>query len=185
MAGTGRTCIITGSNMSGKSTFLRTIGLNLVLAQSGAVVSARHFRFYPTQVFSAMRTEDNLAESTSSFYAELKRLRMLLDETATGEPVFYLLDEILKGTNSRDRHAGAKALIKQLHERNAAGLVSTHDLELGAMEQEHPEYISNYSFNSTIEGDKIIFDYKLKNGICRSFNASKLMQLMGIAIEEE
>jgi len=185
MAGTGRTCIITGSNMSGKSTFLRTIGLNLVLAQCGAVVSAQHFRFYPTQIFSAMRTEDNLAESTSSFYAELKRLRMLLDETATGEPVFYLLDEILKGTNSRDRHAGAKALIKQLHERNAAGLVSTHDLELGAMEQEHPEYISNYSFNSTIEGNKIIFDYKLKHGICRSFNASKLMQLMGIAIEEE
>jgi len=183
MAGTGRTCIITGSNMSGKSTFLRSVALNLVLAQCGAVVCAKQFRFFPGQVFTAMRTEDNLAESTSSFYAELKRLRMLLDETAIGEPVFYFLDEILKGTNSRDRHAGAKALIIQLHGRNTAGLVSTHDLELGAMEQEHPDYIANYSFNSTIEGDKILFDYKLKPGICRSFNASKLMQLMGIAME--
>jgi len=185
MAGTGHTCIITGSNMSGKSTFLRSIALNLVLAQCGAVVCAGQFRVYPARVFTAMRTEDNLAESTSSFYAELKRLRMLLDETATGEPIYYFLDEILKGTNSRDRHAGAKALIIQLHGRNTSGLVSTHDLELGAMEQEHPDYISNYSFNSTIEGDKILFDYKLKAGICRSFNASKLMQLMGIAIEEQ
>lgn len=180
MAGAGRCCIITGSNMSGKSTFLRTVAINLVLAQAGAVVSAASFRFYPAQVFTAMRTEDNLAESTSSFYAELKRLRLLLDLSATGSPVFYFLDEILKGTNSRDRHAGAKALIRQLHRRNAAGLVSTHDLDLGAMEQEHPDYITNYSFNSSIEGDQILFDYKLYPGICQSFNASKLMQLMGI-----
>lgn len=180
MAGVGRCCIITGSNMSGKSTFLRTVAINLVLAQAGAVVSAASFRFYPAQVFTAMRTEDNLAESTSSFYAELKRLRVLLDLSATGMPVFYFLDEILKGTNSRDRHAGAKALIRQLHRRNASGLVSTHDLDLGAMQQEHPDYITNYSFNSSIEGDQILFDYKLHPGICQSFNASKLMQLMGI-----
>ncbi|WP_026461668.1 MutS-related protein [Adhaeribacter aquaticus] len=180
MAGKGHTGIITGSNMSGKSTFLRTVGINLVLAQAGAVVCADNFLFYPMQVYTAMRTEDNLAESTSSFYAELKRLRMLLDLTITDTPVFYLLDEILKGTNSGDRHAGAKALILQLHKRNASGLVSTHDLELGALEQEHPDFIQNYSFNSIIEGDKIIFDYKLHPGICKSFNASKLMQLMGI-----
>ncbi len=169
--------------MSGKSTFLRTIGLNLVLAQAGAPVCAAAFQFFPMQVFTAMRTEDNLSESTSSFYAELKRLKMLLDLTLTGQPLFYLLDEILKGTNSRDRHEGAKALIKQLHQRYASGLVSTHDLELGAMEKEHPEYIRNYSFNSTIEGDKILFDYGLLPGVCRSFNASKLMQLMGIEME--
>lgn len=181
--GPGKTCIITGSNMSGKSTFLRTVGINLVLAQAGAAVDAVKMIFNPVQVYTAMRTEDNLAESTSSFYAELKRLRLLLDLSATGQPVFYLLDEILKGTNSGDRHAGAKALIKQLHRRNASGLVSTHDLELGAMQQEHPEYITNYSFNSTIEGDKISFDYKLHNGLCKSFNASKLMQLMGIEME--
>jgi hypothetical protein len=182
MTGPGKTCIITGSNMSGKSTFLRTVAINLVMAQAGGVTSADFFRFYPVQVFTAMRTEDNLAESTSSFYAELKRLRVLLDLTAGDAPVTYFLDEILKGTNSRDRHAGAKALIQQLHRRQAAGLVSTHDLELGAMEQEHPDYITNYSFNSSIEGDKITFDYKLHAGICQSFNASKLMQLMGIEV---
>jgi len=181
--GAGKTCIITGSNMSGKSTFLRTVGINLVLAQAGAAVNASKMIFNPVQVYTAMRTEDNLAESTSSFYAELKRLRMLLDISATGQPVFYLLDEILKGTNSGDRHAGAKALIRQLHRRTASGLVSTHDLELGALQQEHPEYITNYSFNSTIEGDKISFDYKLHDGLCKSFNASKLMQLMGIDME--
>ncbi|MDB5260765.1 MAG: mismatch repair protein MutS, partial [Adhaeribacter sp.] len=183
MAGTGHTCIITGSNMSGKSTFLRTLGVNLVLAQAGSVVCARQFKLFPVQVFTAMRTEDNLSESTSSFYAELKRLRQLLDLSAGEAPVFYLLDEILKGTNSRDRHEGAKALIRQMHRRNAAGLVSTHDLELGAMEQDYPEYITNYSFNSTIEEDKILFDYHLQPGLCRSFNASKLMQLMGIEID--
>lgn len=182
LSGAGKTCIITGSNMSGKSTFLRTVATNLVLAQAGAVTSAASFRFFPAQVFTAMRTEDNLAESTSSFYAELKRLRVLLDLTATGLPVFYFLDEILKGTNSRDRHAGAKALIRQLHERYASGLVSTHDLELGAMQQQYPDYIANYSFNSSIEGDKIHFDYKLHAGVCQSFNASKLMQLMGIEV---
>jgi DNA mismatch repair ATPase MutS len=135
------------------------------------------------QVFTAMRTEDNLAESTSSFYAELKRLKMLLDLTEKPEPVFYFLDEILKGTNSKDRHLGAVALVKQLHKRQASGMVSTHDLELGNLENEMPGAVKNYSFNSKIEGDKILFDYKLTEGICGSFNASKLMQLMGIAIE--
>ncbi|HSI89824.1 MAG TPA: hypothetical protein VK927_01850, partial [Adhaeribacter sp.] len=183
-AGPGKTVIITGSNMSGKSTFLRTVGINMALTFAGSVVSAKTFKAYPIQLFTAMRTEDNLAESTSSFYAELKRLKMLLDLTEKGTPVFYFLDEILKGTNSRDRHLGAVALVKQLHQRSASGFISTHDLELGQLENEMPQSVSNYSFNSTIEGDKIIFDYRLQPGLCRSFNASKLMQLMGIAIAE-
>lgn len=183
-SGAGKNLIITGSNMSGKSTFLRTVGLNMVLAYAGAAVCAKHFKAFPMQVFTAMRTEDNLAESTSSFYAELKRLKMLLDLTEKPGPVFYFLDEILKGTNSKDRHLGAVALVKQLHKRQASGMVSTHDLELGNLENEMPGAVKNYSFNSKIEGDKILFDYKLTEGICGSFNASKLMQLMGIAIEE-
>nr|WP_262904559.1 DNA mismatch repair protein MutS [Hymenobacter lucidus] len=181
--GAGQTGIITGSNMSGKSTFLRTVGLNMVLAQAGAAVCARALRLAPAQVYTAMRTQDNLSESTSSFYAELKRLRLLLELTAAGQPVFYLLDEILKGTNSRDRHRGAEALIRQLHQRPASGLVSTHDLELAAMTDELPDSVTNYSFNSTIEGDEIRFDYHLTPGPCREFNASKLMQLMGIEVK--
>jgi hypothetical protein len=183
MQGAGKTMVVTGSNMSGKTTFLRTVGINMVLGLMGAPVCARRMTLAPAQVYTAMRTADNLAENTSSFYAELKRLRILLNLTEGEEPVFYLLDEILKGTNSRDRHAGAMALIRQLHRRNASGLISTHDLELGAMEQELPDSVENYSFNSTIEGDKILFDYTLQRGICRSFNASKLMQLMGIEME--
>jgi hypothetical protein len=184
VSGAGKSLIITGSNMSGKSTFLRTVGINMVLAYAGSAVCAEQFKAFPMQVFTAMRTEDNLAESTSSFYAELKRLKMLLDLTEKPGPVFYFLDEILKGTNSRDRHLGAVALVKQLHKRQASGMVSTHDLELGNLETEMPGSVKNYSFNSRIEGDKIIFNYKLTPGICGSFNASKLMQLMGIAIEE-
>lgn len=183
--GAGHTIVITGSNMSGKTTFLRTVGINMVLALMGAPVCAARMEVAPAQVYTAMRTADNLAENTSSFYAELKRLRMLLELTEQGQPVFYLLDEILKGTNSRDRHLGAMSLIRQLHKRNASGLISTHDLELGAMEQELPGSVENYSFNSDIIGNQINFDYKLTLGLCRSFNASKLMQLMGIEIEEE
>ena len=186
-AGVGQTTVITGSNMSGKSTFLRAVGLNLVLAQAGAVVCAAAMRFGPAQVYTAMRTQDNLAESTSSFYAELKRLRLLLELTAPTDapPVFYLLDEILRGTNSRDRHRGAHALIHQLHRRRASGLISTHDLELATLADELPGAVRNFSFNSTIEGDRIDFDYHLTPGVCRSFNASKLMQLMGIALPDE
>ncbi|KAA9338772.1 DNA mismatch repair protein MutS [Hymenobacter busanensis] len=179
-AGAGRTALVTGSNMSGKTTFLRTLGINAVLALAGGPVCARQLRIGPMQLFTATRTQDNLAESTSSFYAELKRLRQLLDLTEQGQPVFFLLDEILKGTNSRDRHDGARGLIRQLHRRPASGLVSTHDLELGDLEQELPGFVRNFSFNSTVEGDDIRFDYRLTPGICREFNASKLMELMGI-----
>ena len=183
MQGTGKTILVTGSNMSGKSTFLRTIGLNLVLAQMGAVVSAGAFTCSPVRVFSSMRTQDSLEESTSSFYAELKRLRKLLglaDENA-GAPVFYLLDEILKGTNSADRHRGAEALIRQLHSKKASGMVSTHDLELGVWGATE-NYIHNFHFRSDVENGQLHFDYRLHEGICRSFNASELMRMMGIAI---
>ncbi|GGM73743.1 DNA mismatch repair protein [Dyadobacter beijingensis] len=183
MEGTGKTILVTGSNMSGKSTFLRTIGLNLVLAQTGAVVSAGAFACSPVRVFSSMRTQDSLEESTSSFYAELKRLRKLLelaDEQAHA-PVFYLLDEILKGTNSADRHKGAEALIRQLHTKKASGMVSTHDLELGEWGATE-SYIHNFHFRSDVEDGKLHFDYRLHEGICRSFNASELMRMMGIAI---
>ena len=178
--GSGSIGLVTGSNMSGKSTFLRTVGINLVMAQVGLPVCASSFEYSATRVFTSMRTEDNLAEHISSFYAELFRIKRLLD-SINDEPVFFLLDEILKGTNSEDRHSGSIALVDQLSHKNATGLISTHDLKLSKYENKS---IKNYSFNSTIEGDEILFDYKLTNGPCRSFNASKLMEKMGIIVKK-
>ncbi|MFY0628314.1 MAG: hypothetical protein JXR07_18605 [Reichenbachiella sp.] len=175
----GHLGLITGSNMSGKSTFLRTIGVNIVLAQMGAVVCAKEFKLSLMQVFTSMRTQDNLEENVSSFYAELQRIKQLLDSLNKEEPTFYMLDEILKGTNSEDRHKGAISLIEQLTKQNCMGLISTHDIQLAELSKENME-ISNYSFNSTIEGDEINFNYKLTDGPCASFNASKLMEKMGI-----
>jgi DNA mismatch repair ATPase MutS len=178
----GQTAIITGSNMSGKSTFLRTLGINTVLALSGSVVCAESFSCSIVRIFTSMRTQDSLEENTSSFYAELKRLQSLLQlAKSPGIPVFYFLDEILKGTNSADRHRGAEALIKQLHLLNSSGFVSTHDLELGQMETQH-DYIANYSFNSTFSEGQLHFDYHLQPGICREFNATALMRQIGIEI---
>lgn len=182
--GRGGICLITGSNMSGKSTFLRTLGINMVLAQAGAPVCAASMTFSLSQVFTSMRTKDELEEKVSSFYAELKRLKKLLEQIDENRPTLFMIDEVLKGTNSEDRHKGAIALIKQLNAANAFGLVSTHDLVLGSLANQL-QGVKNYSFNSTIKGDEIIFDYTLTEGICKSFNATKLMQNMGIDIPEE
>ena len=187
LRGTGQTVLITGSNMSGKSTFLRTLGVNLVLAQMGSVVAAARMSCTPMQVFTSMRTQDSLEENTSSFYAELKRLKQLIGlagETHRDTPVFYLLDEILKGTNSADRNRGAVALIRQLHPLNASGLVSTHDLELGVWGEQQP-FVQNFHFKSDIKDGAITFDYKLSPGTCSSFNASELMRMMGIQISAD
>lgn len=178
----GEVIIITGSNMSGKSTFERTLGINIVLAQLGARVCAATFEIHPMDIFTSMRTKDNLEESTSSFYAELKRLRNLLDHVETNPVTFYVIDEVLKGTNSEDRHKGAVSLAKQLSKKNCFGLISTHDLSLSQLADED-DLMVNYSFNSEIENDKIIFDYKLTPGPCKSFNASKLMENMGIIVK--
>jgi hypothetical protein len=184
LKGRGKTIVVTGSNMSGKSTFLRTVGINAVLAMAGAPVCSRYFAVSLCQIFTSMRTQDSLEESTSSFYAELKRLKQLIDSLPAEKPILYLLDEILKGTNSHDRHLGAQALIRQLHKHNATGFISTHDLALGEMADELPGSVMNYSFNSEIVDDKLYFDYKLRQGVCQSFNASKLMQQIGIEMGE-
>jgi ABC-type multidrug transport system fused ATPase/permease subunit len=179
--GPGQTILITGSNMSGKSTFLRTLGANVVLALSGAVVSAERFSCSPVRVFTSMRTQDSLEESTSSFYAELKRLQALIQQTETEKavPVLYFLDEILKGTNSADRHRGAEALIRQLHKTTASGFVSTHDLELGVLADD-TDFVQNFHFQSDFQDGKLLFDYRLRDGLCHSFNASQLMRSIGI-----
>lgn len=187
----GHIKLITGSNMAGKSTFLRTIGLNLVMAQAGAPVCAEAMRFPTLQVYTSMRTQDALHESTSSFYAELKRLKVIIEAVDAANqpeneqlPVFFLLDEILKGTNSVDRHTGSAALIRQLIRQRGGGLIATHDLELGRLEAEADGAIENLRIEVEIKDGKLDFDYKLKKGVSESFNATLLMKQMGIRIDE-
>ena len=184
LQGKGKTILITGSNMSGKSTFLRTLGVNAILAFMGAPVCASRFSIFPFQVFSSMRIQDSLEENTSAFYAELKRIKLMFKTiekcSDLDEPVFFLLDEVLKGTNSKDRHLGVNAILKQLFEKNCFGLLSTHDLELNQLADQYPQYLVNKSFNSSIVNDQLHFDYKLHEGMCHSFSASKLMEGLGI-----
>ncbi len=178
--GVARIGLITGSNMAGKSTFLRSLGVNVVLAQLGAPVCARRFVLSPVQLLSSMRIADNLAENTSTFYAELKKLRSIIERVKAHEKVFILLDEILRGTNSFDRHTGAAALLKQLIKEKAVAVIATHDVELAQLQTEFPASVENYHFDVEVEGEELYFDYKLKQGICKSLNASILMKKIGI-----
>lgn len=179
-AGTPQISLITGSNMAGKSTFLRSVGVNTVLAMAGAPVCAQALRLSPMRVMSSMRIADNLEESTSTFYAELKKLQTIITAVNNHEPVFLLLDEILRGTNSLDRHTGSAALIRQLIRKQAVGLIATHDLELANMEGITDDNLKNYHFDVQVKGEELYFDYALKQGICTSMNASILMKKIGI-----
>ncbi len=177
--------LITGSNMSGKSTFLRTLGLSLILSYIGLPVCAKAFGCPVLKVYACMRTSDNLGQSVSSFYAELLRVKMIVEAVDRGEKVFFLLDEIFKGTNSADRHTGAKMLISQLDRKGAWGMVSTHDLELADIERESKGRIANYHFKEYYENDKIYFDYKLRRGVSDTRNAIYLMKLAGVKLDGE
>lgn len=174
--------LITGSNMAGKSTFLRSVGVNMVLACMGAPVCAKQLTVSPLKVMSSMRIKDNLEESTSTFYAELKKLKQIIDAVNNNEPVFILLDEILRGTNSNDRHTGSKALIKQLLQHKATGILATHDLELAKLADEYPLTVHNYHFDVQVNADELYFDYKINRGVCQSMNASILMKKIGIEL---
>lgn len=179
---TGQLIIITGANMAGKSTFLRTIGVNLILAMLGAPVCAAEMRFRPIQIYTSMRTNDSLQSSESFFYAELKKLRVIIEKLSEGEPIFIILDEILKGTNSADQSAGARALIEQLIRLKGVGLIATHDLSLGNLADTYPGQIFNHCFEIEIKGDQLSFDYKLREGINQNLNATFLMKKMGITL---
>ncbi len=176
----GKVQIITGSNMAGKSTYLRSIGVNVILAMAGAPVCATRFTLSPVKLLSSMRVADNLEESTSTFYAELKKLKSIIEKTNGGEKVFVLLDEILRGTNSYDRHKGSVALVKQFLKEDAVAILATHDVELAAVKEEFPDKIENFHFDVDIKEEELFFDYKLKEGICKSMNASLLMKKIGI-----
>lgn len=175
--------LITGSNMSGKSTLLRTVGINLILAYIGAPVCADEFTCSIMNVYTCMRVSDDLERNISSFYAELLRIKKIVEASKENKKIFFLLDEIFKGTNSMDRHTGAKVLINKLRKEGAVGLVSTHDLELGDLEKESSGRIKNYHFKEYYKDNKIYFDYKLRSGISTTRNALYLINMIGIDVE--
>lgn len=179
----GKTCklaLITGSNMSGKTTFLRTVGINLLLAQCGAPVCASAFVFTPMQLLTAIRISDSLQHHTSYFMAELKRLQMIIRHLETGKPGLVLVDEILRGTNSDDKSHGSEEFIKKIISYNCLALFATHDLSLSTMEKHYSGIIGNYCFESVIANEELSFDYKLRPGVAKNKNASFLMKKMEI-----
>ncbi|MGQ1787298.1 MULTISPECIES: MutS-related protein [unclassified Saccharicrinis] len=172
--------LITGANMSGKSTFLRTVGLNLVLARCGMPVCASAMTFRPMSMITNMRTTDSLMKHESYFFAELKRLQYIIEQLKQGNDVFIILDEILKGTNSNDKTYGSMELIKHLLSLNAFGMIATHDLELGVLEDQTDGKIVNRCFEVENTDNKLHFDYKLQFGVTQNHNATFLMKRMGI-----
>ena len=172
--------LVTGSNMSGKTTFLRTVGVNLLLAQCGSPVCADAFDFTPMQLLTSLRISDSLQEQTSYFMAELKKLSRIIQQLETGAPALVLIDEILRGTNSEDKTYGSEQFARRLAGYRCLSLFATHDLSLGQLEQELPGVIANYCFESVIEDGDLNFNYRLQKGIARNRNASFLMKKMKI-----
>ncbi|MCD2345500.1 MutS family DNA mismatch repair protein [Clostridium guangxiense] len=176
--------IITGSNMSGKTTFLRTVGINLVLAYAGAPVCGKKLTCSVVDIYTSMRITDDLNRGMSTFYVELIRMKKMIENIKTKHPMIFLIDEIFRGTNSNDRIVGAKSVLKSLNEKWVFGLISTHDFELCNLEYDDKNRIKNYHFSESYEGNKIKFDYKLKKGRSDTTNAKYLMKMIGIDIIE-
>ncbi len=170
--------IITGANMAGKSTFLRTVSLSIVMANLGLPVCAKSFNYNPIKLITSMRTSDSLADDESYFFSELKRLKFIVEEIKT-DTYFIILDEILKGTNSTDKAIGSKKFVQKLVASNSTGIIATHDLSLCEIEKEL-SVIRNYYFDAEIINDELIFDYQLKDGVCKNMNASFLLKKMEI-----
>jgi hypothetical protein len=175
----GRLVILTGSNMSGKSTFLRTMGINCILAKSGAPVCASAMNIDPIPLFVHMKVSDSLAGGQSYFFAEVERLRFIKEELEKG-PGFVLLDEILRGTNSEDKQVGTMEFLKKLNRLNALGIVATHDLGVCDLAKEYPAQMVNKRFEVEMNGHELHFDYKLRDGICENKNASVILRQSGI-----
>lgn len=174
--------IVTGSNMAGKSTFLRTVGINMVLAYAGAPVCAKEMEVSIFSLLSYMRIKDSLNDHTSTFKAELNRLKMILDATVNQPNSFVLIDEMLRGTNSKDKYLGSKVFIEKLIQENTPALFATHDLQLSEMQADYPEKIRNYHFDIQITMGEMNFDYKLKQGPCKTFNAALLLKEIGLTL---
>ncbi len=176
--------IITGANMAGKSTYLRTIGVNYLLACIGAPVCCDKLVLYPHQLITSLRTSDSLSDNESYFFAELKRLKRIIDLLNEGQRLFIILDEILKGTNSLDKQKGSFELIRQFMRLKANGIIATHDLLLGNLIEQFPDEIRNYCFEADIKDNELTFSYQLREGVAQNMNACFLMRKMGITLPE-
>jgi DNA mismatch repair ATPase MutS len=176
--------IVSGSNMSGKSTLLRSVGVGTVLAFAGATVRARRLRISPLAVGASIRRQDSLQEGTSRFYAEIKRLRQIVDIARGPTPLLFLVDEILNGTNSHDRRIGAEAVVHGLVERGAIGLITTHDLALARIADPLGERAANIHFEDFIQDGRIAFDYTIRSGIVAKSNALALMRAVGLDVHD-
>jgi hypothetical protein len=182
LPGPGSALVVTGSNMAGKSTLLRALGLNVALALAGGPVCARSFRVPRVRLRASMRAEDSLQRGASYFHAELQKLRMVIDDADQSPPVLFLLDELLRGTNQRARQVGARAVLLHLLQRSAMGLVATHDLGLSALEREQPERVHNVHFTDVAIDGEMRFDYRLRPGVVRTSNALRLLAMAGVDV---
>lgn len=176
--------MVSGSNMSGKSTLLRTVGINAVLALAGAPVRAASLRLTPLAIGATLRIQDSLQEGRSRFYAEITRIRELVDLAAGRPPLLFLLDELFHGTNSHDRLVGATGVLAQLLNREAIGLITTHDLALTAVADQLAPRAVNVHFEDTFEGGDILFDYRMKPGPVTRSNAIALMRAVGLDVDQ-
>ncbi|KAB2854148.1 MAG: DNA mismatch repair protein MutS, partial [Anaerolineae bacterium] len=180
----GEVALITGSNMSGKSSFLRTLGVNLCLVYAGGVVRAGALEIGLFWLFSCIRVMDSLNDGISYFYAEVKRLKALLDALREDDPLplFFLIDEIFRGTNNRERLIGSRSYIQALANGHGLGLIATHDLELVKLADENP-HISNYHFREDVHDGRMVFDYRLRSGPSPTTNALRIMAMEGLPVE--
>jgi DNA mismatch repair ATPase MutS len=174
--------VVSGSNMSGKSTLLRAVGVNVVLALAGAPVRARSLRLSPLAIGATLRIEDSLQEGHSRFFTEILRIRSIVDLTSGASPVLFLLDEILHGTNSYDRRIGAEAIVRALVGRGAIGLVTTHDLALTELTAALGSAAANVHFEDRVEGGAMVFDYTMRPGVVERSNALALMRAVGLDV---
>jgi len=177
--------IVTGSNMAGKSTFLRTVGINMVLAFAGSAVCAKSLQTCIFSVVTYMRIKDSLNDQTSTFKAELNRLKMILEMISKVPDSFVLIDEMLRGTNSKDKYQGSKVFIERLIAERIPSLFATHDLQLSEMAENHPTQVRNYHFDIQLTEGEMNFDYKLKHGACKTFNAAILLKQIGLSLNDE
>jgi DNA mismatch repair ATPase MutS len=176
--------ILSGPNMAGKSTFIRCVGVNAVLAQCGAPVRAARLRLSPLAVAASICILDSLSGGISRFYAEIHRIKLVSDMAKGSVPVLFLLDELFSGTNSHDRLTGTEFVVRSLVQRNAIGMVSTHDLALTRIPESMGERAANFCFEDRFEDGQLIFDYKMKPGIVKASNALQLMRSIGLGVDD-